>query len=214
MKGILINDLIDNISKYKLLFCPLMDYYIKANNRKDVEELAKNLIDRDEERTIIFLIDKNRKYITCFIKNEENNDISTCKNKKQFKDDENIINNLNEFVMNILDIYNPIYVGIIQELEYNKYKSLKAVNEYLINEELWNTLLSKEVRCRYCNELMYKSHSFNCKNGDGYRQKDWYVKFENGNKMNLEDYIDMNKNLEKLSKDETVKLLGYELKDR
>lgn len=213
MKEILINDLIDNPVKYKLLFCPLMGYCIKANNRKEAEELAKNSIFEIEEKSIVFLIDKNRKYITCFVYDDEDNDIITYKNKKAFKDDDNIIDNLNEFVMNILDIYNPIYVGIIQELEHNKYKSLKVIADST-NEEFWNALLSKNIRCRYCQELMDKPNSFSCKNGDGYREQDWVVTFKNGHVMNLWDYFDMNINPKEMSRYKAIKILNYELQDR
>lgn len=213
MKEILINDLVNNIGGYKLLFNPKKDEFLNLDNYENIEDLVDSLIDENEDKTIIFLLDKCRAYITCFVFDEEDNDIVTYKNKKPFKDDEDIIDNINEFVTNILDDYKPTVIGIIQETKDNKYKSLKAIEDST-NEEFWDALLSKEIRCRYCQELMDKANSFSCKNGDGYREQDWCVNFKNGHIMNLWDYFDMNINPSEMSKYQAIQILNYELQDR
>ena len=151
--------------------------------------------------------------MTWFFFDEEENDIVSYKNKKAFKDDDDIIDNLNEFVTNVLEDLKPMYVGIFQELTGNKCESLKVIEDST-NEEFWNALLSKDIRCRYCQELMDKANSFSCKNGDGYREQDWFVKFNNGEIMNLWDYFDMNINPSEVSRYKAIKILNYELQDR
>jgi hypothetical protein len=214
MKEILMNDLIDNIKGYKLLFNnESEENLIEFEDDETIEELAVSLVSENKEKTVIFIIDKKRKYITWFFFDEEENDIVSYKNKKAFKDDDDIIDNLNEFVTNVLEDLKPKCVGIFQELTGNKCESLKLI-ENPTDEEFWNALLSKDIRCRYCQELMDKENGLSCKNGDGYKEDHWYVTFKNGHIMNLWDYFDMNINSEEMSRYKAIKVLNYELQDR
>lgn len=214
MKEILMNDLIDNIEGYTLLFSNnSKGNTIEFKDDETIEELAVGLVADNRETSVIFTIDKHRNYITWFYFDEEEDDIVSYKNKTAFKNDENIIDDLNEFVTNVLEDIRPKCVGILQELEDNKCESLKATKDST-NEEFWNALLSKNIRCRYCQELMDKVNSFSCKNGDGYREQDWAVTFKNGHIMNLWDYFDMNINPEEMSRYKAIKILNYELQYR
>lgn len=85
-----------------------------------------------------------------------------------------------------------------------------------MNEEnLFDKLCEKEVRCRYCHELMERDSLYNCKScGSAYKEQHWYVEFKNSNMMNLCDYFEMNANPNEMSIEEAIKVINYELANR
>lgn len=216
MKEILINDLINNMNGYKLLFNQeTKENSVKFEDDETINDLVVELIHNSSDPSIVFVIDKDRKFITYTIYSEEEEDFLQFSNIEAFehKNDEEMIDELNGFVTEALDVYEPVCVGIFQEIDDENYKLL-GVKEDATDEEFWEALLSKEIRCRYCDELMDKDNGFSCKNGDGYKEQDWYVKFKNGEIMNLWDYFEFNINPKEMSNYQSIRILNYELMNR
>ena len=216
MKEILINDLINNMKGYKLLFNKeTKENLIKFEVNETINELVVELINNNSDSSIVFVIDKDRKFITYTMYSEGEKDFVQFRNVEAFehKSDEEMIDELNVFVTEVLEAHEPVCVGIFQEIDDEHYKLL-GVKEDATDDEVWEALLSKEVRCRYCDELMDKDKGVICKNGDGYREQDWYVKFKNDEIMNLWDYFEFNINSNEMSNYQSIRILNYELKDR
>ncbi|WP_160684765.1 hypothetical protein [Clostridium sp. C2-6-12] len=216
MKDLLINDLMNNIKGYKLLFNnETKENSVKLEDGETINDLVVELIHSCSDPSIVLVIDKDRKFITYTVYSEEEKDFLKFRNVEAFehKNDEEMIDELNGFVTEALDAYEPVCVGIFQEIDNDNYKLL-SVKKDPTDDEVWEALLSKEIRCRYCEELMDKDRGVTCINGDGYREQDWYVKFKNGEIMNLWDYFEFNINCKEISNYQAIRILKYELMDR
>jgi len=216
MKEILINDLINNMKGYKLLFNnEAKGNLVEFEEDETINDLVVELINDNSDTSLVFVIDKERKFITYTMYSEEEKDFLQFRNVDAFeyKNDEEMIDELNEFITEALEAYEPVCVGIFQEIDDKHYKLLD-VKEDATDDEVWEILLSKEVRCRYCNELMDKETGVSCKNGDGYKEQDWYVVSKNNDIINLWDYFEFNINPKEMSNYQSIRILNYELKDR
>lgn len=215
MKEILINDLINNMKGYKLLFNKENENSVKFETGETINDLVVELIHNNTDSSIIFVVDKDKKFITYTIYSEEEKDYVQFRNVDAFEhnNNEEMIYELNGFITEALDAFEPVCVAIFQEIDDKNYKLL-GVKEDATDDEVWEALLSKEVRCRHCNELMDNENGVSCKNGDGYREQDWYVVSKNDDIINLWDYFEFNINDKEMSNYQSIRILNYELKDR